>query len=154
LTSPLDASAERTQRITLRASAVFRTALAVCIGAAACAVALFVAPRAGVAAGAGAAAVTAALLAVAAARSGAARMPAELRVDAFGQIAAYGRAGRLLARGGVTGCVHWSSLLLVLSVGPRGRRAAPLLIPADALDAASFRALSVLGRGARGRAAR
>jgi hypothetical protein len=38
--------------------------------------------------------------------------------------------------------------LLVLSVG-RGARARPLLIPADALDAASFSALSVLARTAR-----
>ncbi len=44
--------------------------------------------------------------------------------------------------------------LLVLSVGQGARRARPLLIPADALDAASFSALSVLARsaGAAGRA--
>ncbi|WP_179402537.1 protein YgfX [Burkholderia guangdongensis] len=148
MTSPLDVAAARTQRFTLRASAALCLALAVFVVAAACAVHLFVAPRAGVVPGAGGAIAAALLLAAAASRACARRMPAELRVDASGQIAAFGRAGRMLAHGGVTGCVHWSSLLLVLSVGARGRRPVRLLIPADALDAAAFRALSVLARGA------
>ena len=91
---------------------------------------------------------TAALLAVCAARACARRLPAELQIDAFGEVAAFGRTGRLLARGRVTGHAHWSSLLLVLSVGQGARRGRPLLIPADALDAASFSALSVLARTA------
>ena len=74
-----------------------------------------------------------------------------MQIDAFGEVAAFGRTGRLLARGRVAEA-HWSNLL-VLSVGraPGGFR--PLLIPADALDAASFSALSVLARtaGAAGR---
>ncbi|WP_010091834.1 hypothetical protein, partial [Burkholderia ubonensis] len=91
---------------------------------------------------------TAALLAFGVARACARRLPAEVRIDALGEVAAFGRAGQLLARGRVTGYAHWSSLLLVLSVGQGGRRARPLLIPADALDAPSFSALSVLARTA------
>lgn len=124
--------------------------LAVFVASATASAYLFWAPRAGAAAGAG---VTAALLAVCAARACGRRLPAELQIDAFGEVAAFGRTGRLLARGRVTGHAHWSSLLLVLSVGQGARRARPLLIPADALDAASFSALSVLARtaGAAGR---
>ncbi|CAB5098463.1 hypothetical protein IST4116A_01474 [Burkholderia cenocepacia] len=130
--------------------------LAAFVASAAASAYLFCAPRAGAVAGAGAgvSAATAALLAVWAARACARRLPAELRIDAFGEIAAFGRTGRLLARGRVTGHAHWSSLLLVLSIGQGARRARPLLIPADALDAASFSALSVLARtaGAAGQA--
>ncbi|WP_432207606.1 hypothetical protein [Burkholderia stagnalis] len=122
--------------------------LAVFVAAAAGAVHLFLAPRTGAAAAAGGAVATALLLAACAARACARRLPAELQVDALGEVAAFGRAGQLLARGRVTGHAHWASLLLVLSVGPDGRRARPLLIPVDALDAASFRALSVLARTA------
>jgi hypothetical protein len=119
------------------------------VAAAAAAAYLFAAPRTGIAVGACVSAATAALLAVCAGRTCGRRLPAELRIDAFGEIAAFGRTGRLLARGRVTGHAHWSSLLLVLSVGQGARRARPLLIPADALDAASFSALSVLARTAR-----
>lgn len=122
--------------------------LAMFVAAAAGAVHLFLAPRAGVAAATGGAVAAALLLAAGAARACARRLPAELRVDALGEVAAFGRTGQLLARGRVTGHAHWGSLLLVLSVGPDGRRARPLLIPADALDAASFRVLSVLARTA------
>lgn len=127
--------------------------LAAFVAAAAASVFLFWAPRAGAAAGACVAALTAALLAVCAARACARRLPAEVRIDAFGEVAAFGRTGRLLARGRVTGHAHWSSLLLVLSVGQGARRARPLLIPADTLDASAFSALSVLARtaGAAGR---
>ncbi|MBW5806080.1 hypothetical protein FOZ70_15165 [Burkholderia sp. COPS] len=155
MTSPFDAPAGRPQRFALRASAVSYVVLAAFVASAAASAYLFWAPRAGAAAGACVSAVTAALLAVCAARACARRLPAELRIDAFGEIAAFGRTGRLLARGRVTGHAHWSSLLLVLSVGGQGaRRARPLLIPADALDAASFSALSVLAKtaGAAGRA--
>ena len=51
--------------------------------------------------------------------------------------------------------IHWElvcsrnrHLLLVLSIGQDGQRGRPLLIPADALDAPSFRALSVMARSA------
>ncbi|KVS39793.1 hypothetical protein WK43_17010 [Burkholderia ubonensis] len=148
MTNPVGITAGCPQRFALRASAVLYVVLAVFIAAAAVAVRLFVAPRAGVAAGAGALAVTAALLAFGAARACARRLPAVVQVDALGEVAAFGRAGQLLARGRVTGYAHWSSLLLVLSVGQGGRRARPLLIPADALDAPSFSALSVLARTA------
>ncbi|HDR9257865.1 TPA: hypothetical protein QDB21_003828 [Burkholderia vietnamiensis] len=149
MTSPFDAPAGRPQRFALRASAVSYVVLAAFVAACAASVYLFWAPRAGAAAGAGMAAATAALLTSCAMRAFAHRLPAELRVDAFGEIAAFSRGGRLLARGRVTGHAHWSSLLLVLSVGQGARRARPLLIPADALDAASFSALSVLARTAR-----
>ncbi|RQS73025.1 hypothetical protein DID96_09220 [Burkholderia sp. Bp8963] len=160
MTSPFVNPAGCPQRITLRASAVSYLVLAVFVASAACAVHLFLAPRAGVAAGAAGAIAVAVLLAYGAARACARRLPAELRIDALGEVAAFGRTGRLLARGRVTGHAHWSSLLLVLSVGPdgskgpNGRWARTLLIPADALDAASFSALSVLARtaGAAGRA--
>ncbi|KAB1595381.1 hypothetical protein C5O75_005160 [Burkholderia cepacia] len=154
MTSPFDAPAGRPQRFALRASAVSYVVLAAFVASAAASAYLFWAPRAGAAAGACVSAVTAALLAVCAARACARRLPAELRIDAFGEVAAFGRTGRLLARGRVTGHAHWSSLLLVLSVGQGARRARPLLIPADALDAASFSALSVLAKtaGAAGRA--
>jgi hypothetical protein len=147
--SPLDVAAAGMQRMTLRASAALCLSLAVFVLAAACAVHLFLAPRAGLAAGVCGAAATAALLAVCALRACARRLPAAICVEASGQVAAFGRAGQLLARGSVTGCAHWSGLLLVLSVGQEGRRPRSLLIPADALDASSFRALSVLARSAR-----
>ncbi|MBF5011196.1 hypothetical protein [Burkholderia pseudomultivorans] len=153
MTSPFDAPAGRPQCFALRASAVSYLVLAVFVAAAAVSVHLFCAPRAGALAGACVAAATAALLAMGAARACARRLPAELRIDAFGEVAAFGRTGRLLARGRVTGHAHWSSLLLVLTVGQGARRARPLLIPADALDAASFSALAVLARTA-GRAGR
>ncbi|MXN78510.1 hypothetical protein GR157_27735 [Burkholderia sp. 4701] len=148
MTDPVEIAAGCQRRFTLRASAALYVMLAVFVAAAAGAVHLFLAPRTGVAAAAGGAVAAALLLAAAAARASARRMPAELRVDVLGEVAAFGRTGRLLARGRVTGHAHWASLLLVLSVGPDGRRARPLLIPADALDAASFRALSVLARTA------
>ncbi|MGU7779496.1 hypothetical protein [Burkholderia sp. PU8-34] len=146
MTSPFVNSAECPQRIMLRASAVSYVMLAVFVASAACAVHLFLAPRSGFAAGAGGAIAVAVLLAFGAVRACARRLPAELRIDALGEIAAFGRSGQLLARGRVTGYAHWSSLLLVLSVGPDARPARALLIPADAVDAASFSALSVLAR--------
>lgn len=127
--------------------------LAAFVAAAAASAYLFCAPRAGIVTGACVAAATAALLAIGSVRACARRLPHELQIDAFGEVAAFGRGGRLLARGRVTGHAHWSSLLLVLSVGQGARRARPLLIPADALDGASFSALAVLARSA-GRAAR
>ncbi|MBU9227451.1 hypothetical protein KTD22_12505 [Burkholderia multivorans] len=153
MTSPFDAPAGRPQRFSLRASAVSYVVLAAFVAAAAASVYLFCAPRAGIVTGACVAAATAALLAIGAVRACARRLPHELQIDAFGEVAAFGRGGRLLARGRVTGHAHWSSLLLVLTVGQGARRARPLLIPADALDGASFSALAVLARSA-GRAAR
>ncbi len=65
-----------------------------------------------------------------------------------GVLAAFDRDGRRLARGQIAGCTQWSDLLVVLRVQGRGRRVTPLVIPADAVDAAVFRALCVLGRRA------
>ncbi|KVN54262.1 hypothetical protein WT14_30325 [Burkholderia stagnalis] len=148
MTNPVEIAAGCQRRFALRASAALSVMLAVFVAAAAGAVHLFLAPRTGAAAAAIGATATALLLAACAVRACARRLPAELRVDALGEVAAFGRTGQLLARGRVAGHAHWASLLLVLSVGPDGRRGRPLLIPADALDAASFRALSVLARTA------
>ncbi|MDV2202422.1 hypothetical protein, partial [Burkholderia pseudomallei] len=75
--------------------------------------------------------------------------PAALLIDAgAGVLAAFDRDGRRLARGQIAGCTQWSDLLVVLRVQGRGRRVTPLVIPADAVDAAVFRALCVLGRRA------
>ncbi|MEM5293590.1 hypothetical protein VSR82_04505 [Burkholderia sp. JPY481] len=101
----------------------------------------------------------AAVLALCAARHDAAQ-PAALHF-AMGEIAAWNRAGELLARGRIVGCAQWSSRLLVLALAPEGgrRRALmrvppgrtrSLIIAADALPPTVFRELSVLGRRAAG----
>jgi hypothetical protein len=134
----------------LRASAALCMVLAVFVCAAAYAVYAFVEPRAATFAGLAGGIAAAAALAACARRAYVRRVPAGLRVDAGGtRVTAFGRRGETLADGQVLACTHWSDLLLVLMVGRRGERAVPLVIPADALDAAAFRALSVVGRGAR-----
>ncbi len=56
------------------------------------------------------------------------------------------RLGRLRAHGAVAGCARWGGWLLVIELrGATGRRKT-VLIPADALPAASFRELAALGR--------
>ena len=134
--------------MTLRISAALCMSLAIFVLAGGSAVHLFLAPRAGLAAGMCGAGAATAVLAIAALRACARRLPAALHIEASGQVAAFGRAGQLLARGRVKGFAHWSGLLLVLSIGQDGQRGRPLLIPADALDAPSFRALSVMARSA------
>jgi len=135
--------------MTLRASAALCMAISVFVCAAVCAVDAFLEPRAGSVAGIAGAALAAAALAASGRRAYARRVPAVLRVDAGGsRVTAFGRRGETLADGTLAGCAHWSDLLLVLAVR-RGRwRSVPLVIPADALDAAAFRALSVAARTA------
>ncbi|KDB08438.1 hypothetical protein LIG30_2489 [Burkholderia sp. lig30] len=136
--------------MTLRASAALCMVLAVFVCAAACAVYAFIGPRASTFTGLAGAVVAAAALAACARRACARRVPAGLQVAAGGaRVTAFGRRGETLADGQVLACTHWSDLLLVLTVGRRGGRAVSLVIPADALDSAVFRALSVVGRGAR-----
>ncbi len=74
--------------------------------------------------------------------------PDDATLRSAGVLAAFDRDGRRLARGQIAGCTQWSDLLVVLRVQGRGRRVTPLVIPADAVDAAVFRALCVLGRRA------
>jgi hypothetical protein len=75
--------------------------------------------------------------------------PVALRIGRD-ELSAWGRAGTLLARGRVTGCVQWSDRLLVLALKPEQGRTSTLLLAADALPAPVFRELSVLGRRAAG----
>ncbi|MEC5405309.1 protein YgfX [Paraburkholderia sp. MPAMCS5] len=58
----------------------------------------------------------------------------------------WGRAGGVLAHGRIAGCAHWSDHLLVLTLVPDAGRRRTLLLPADSLSAAVFRALAVRGR--------
>ncbi len=73
--------------------------------------------------------------------------PAALRIEpATGTLAAYDYAGRRVAHGAVVRCTHWADRLLVLAIARERGAPVALLVPADALDMAAFRALSVLGR--------
>ncbi|NML29553.1 hypothetical protein HHL14_01695 [Paraburkholderia sp. G-4-1-8] len=97
----------------------------------------------------------AALLALGAARHDAAQ-PAALHIGP-GELSVWDRAGGLLAQGRVVGCAQWSDRLLVLGLENEGRpmrrlhsRSRTLLFAADALPAAVFRELAVLGRRAAG----
>ncbi|MEX3612631.1 MAG: RNA polymerase subunit sigma [Burkholderia gladioli] len=77
------------------------------------------------------------------------RIPAALRIEpATGMLAAYDHAGRCVAHGAVVRCMHWADRLLVLAIARERGAPVPLLVPADAVDAVAFRALSVLGRRA------
>ncbi|MBC8747715.1 hypothetical protein OKW43_005445 [Paraburkholderia sp. WC7.3g] len=118
-----------------------------------------VAPRLGAWQAASLTLAVAALLGLCAARHDAAQ-PVALHI-AMDEISAWNRAGVLLARGRVVGCVQWSGRLLVLALEPKGGRRrglmrAPtgrvrsLLLAADALPPTVFRELSVLGRRAAG----
>lgn len=74
--------------------------------------------------------------------------PALLELTAEG-IAGYDSAGRTLLQGRIVGAAQWTERLLVLAVaGADGRRPKPLVVAADALDAAAFRELAVRGRQA------
>ncbi|CAB3806598.1 hypothetical protein LMG28614_06430 [Paraburkholderia ultramafica] len=75
--------------------------------------------------------------------------PVTLRIGRD-ELAVWGRAGTLLARGRIAGCAQWSDRLLVLALKPEQGRASTLLLAADALPAPVFRELSVLGRRAAG----
>ncbi|WP_063533388.1 protein YgfX [Burkholderia sp. MSMB1589WGS] len=149
MTEPFHAASAGAQHIVLRASACLRTACALFVAAAGAAVYACAAPLVG---SGGAAALAGLIAALVALRARAARercQPAALQIDAgAGVLAAFDRDGRLLARGQIAGCTQWSDLLVVLTVQGRGRRATPLVIPADAVDAPVFRALCVLGRRA------
>jgi hypothetical protein len=73
--------------------------------------------------------------------------PGALKIGPDG-LTVWNRSGQLLAEGRIAGCSQWSGRLLILALaGASGRRRA-LLIAADALPAAAFRELAVLGRRA------
>ncbi|MFT4064408.1 hypothetical protein [Paraburkholderia sp.] len=148
-----------TQRIALRRSLALRVALGAFVLIATLAVYTCLAPHLGAWRAVPLTLAVAALLALCAARHDAAQ-PVALQIGRD-EISAWNEAGTLLARGGVAGCAQWSGLLLVLALEPEGRRkraqmrvprgcARILLLPADALPAAVFRELSVLGRRAAG----
>ncbi|MBF3418504.1 hypothetical protein ISF41_19285 [Burkholderia pseudomallei] len=145
MTEPFHAASAGTQHVVLRASACLRVACALFVPAVGAALYACAAPLVG---GGGAAAL-AALVALRARAACVRHQPAALLIDAgAGVLAAFDRDGRRLARGQIAGCTQWSDLLVVLRVQGRGRRVTPLVIPADAVDAAVFRALCVLGRRA------
>ncbi|KAF1030364.1 MAG: hypothetical protein GAK40_00021 [Burkholderia plantarii] len=92
---------------------------------------------------------TAAGLWAAARHAQAGRVPAALRIDAGAQVlAAFDRSGACVVQGPVVSWAQWADRLLVLAVAvPRGRPV-PLVVPADALEADAFRALSAFARRA------
>jgi len=61
-------------------------------------------------------------------------------------LAAWGRAGILLAQGRIAGCAHWGDRLLVLVLKPEEGRSHTLLVPADTVPPAVFRELAVRAR--------
>lgn len=143
-----DAPASGTQCVALHASVLLRVVLGLFVPAAAAALGAGLAPFVGVTAAVVGAGVVALLLAVFAHSACTRCLPAKLRLDAGGGLAAFDRAGRLLAQGRVAGCLHWSDLLVVLAVRRNAGRTVSLVIPVDALDSRMFRVLSVLGRRA------
>ncbi|AHI73788.1 hypothetical protein [Burkholderia thailandensis] len=149
MTEPFHAMSAGAQHVVLRASARLRAACALFVPVAGAAVYTCAEPLFGGGGAAMLAWLAAALVALRARAACGQRQPAALRIDAgAGVLAAFDRDGRLLARGRIAGCTQWSDLLVVLAVQGRGRRATPLVIPADAVDAPVFRALCVLGRRA------
>ncbi|MBI0325908.1 RNA polymerase subunit sigma [Burkholderia plantarii] len=153
MTDPFLPFSAGTQPVALRASATLRVALAAFVVLCATAVA------------AGAAALpgrfmdqtgatlvgmlSGAYLASVARRTSASRVPAALRIEAgSGALAVFDRGGRRVAFGPVVGCTQWADRLLVLAVARERGRPVPFVVPADALDARAFRALSVYGRQA------
>ncbi|KVK77848.1 MULTISPECIES: hypothetical protein [Burkholderia] len=149
MTEPFHAASAGAQHVVLRASACLRAACALFVPVVGAAVHAGAAPLVGNGGAAALAVLFAALVALRARAACERRQPAALRIDAgAGVLAAFDRGGRLLARGRIAGCTQWSDLLVVLTVQGRGRRATPLVIPVDAVDAPVFRALCVLGRRA------
>jgi hypothetical protein len=150
LTDPDRTGSVRAPRIALRASAGLAGALILGAASAAWACRVVAAPVIGPSGATLLALLAAAWLALRSRAAWRRRVPAQLGIDAgAGTLAAYDRAGRLLAEGRVVGGVQWSDLLLALTVCGRARRVATLLVPADAVDVSTFRVLSVLGRRAR-----
>ncbi|KVE25328.1 hypothetical protein WS67_18860 [Burkholderia singularis] len=149
MTEPFDPASPHAQHVVLRASAGLCAVMAIFVLTAATGVHASAAPLIGSWPAAMLSVVLAALIALRARALCARRQPAALRIDAgAGLLTAFDRNGRLLAQGRVAGFTQWSDLLVVLTVQGRGRRAARLVIPADALAAPVFRALCVLGRRA------
>jgi hypothetical protein len=70
--------------------------------------------------------------------------PVALKIGPDG-LFAWDRAGSLLMQGRIAGCSQWSGRLLVLALAPDHGRSRTLLLAADALPAAVFRELAVLG---------
>ncbi|WP_144137861.1 hypothetical protein [Paraburkholderia sp. BCC1884] len=93
------------------------------------------------------AAVAGLLMLCAARRNGA--LPVALKIAPAG-LSVWDRAGKLLVQGRIAGCSQWSDRLLVLAVAPETGRTRTVLLSADALPAAVFRELAVLGRRAAG----
>ncbi|KAF1064602.1 RNA polymerase subunit sigma [Burkholderia gladioli] len=152
MTGPSLLSSSGTQPVALRASATLRVVLAAFVAlcaAAAGGTALQLADGqfAGKIGAVFVGLLTAASLAAVARETCASRIPAALRIEpATGTLAAYDDAGRRVAHGAVVRCTHWADRLLVLAIAREHGAPVALLVPADALDMAAFRALSVLGR--------
>jgi len=149
-----------TQRIALRGSFAMRAALGAFVLIATLAVHTCLASQWGAWRAVPLTFAVGALLALCAARHERAQ-PAVLQIGRD-DLSAWDAAGTLLAQGRVAGCAQWSSRLLVLVLEPeevhsrdRAHRrprgcTRTLLLVADALPAAVFRELSVLGRRAAG----
>jgi hypothetical protein len=150
LTDPSHSGFEPAPRVALRASAGLAGVLVACVAGAALACRIAAAPVIGSSGATLVALLVAMWLASRARAAWRERVPARLGIEAgAGSLAAFDRAGRLLAEGRIVDGVQWSDLLLVLTVRGRSGRAATLLVPADAVDVSTFRVLSVLGRRAR-----
>ncbi|QRM22042.1 hypothetical protein JQX71_14515 [Burkholderia pseudomallei] len=149
MTEPFHAASAGAQHVVLRASACLRVACALFVPAVGAALYACAAPLVGGGGGGGTRGARRGVVALRARAACVRHQPAALLIDAgAGVLAAFDRDGRRLARGQIAGCTQWSDLLVVLRVQGRGRRVTPLVIPADAVDAAVFRALCVLGRRA------
>ena len=76
------------------------------------------------------------------------RQPSAIEVTVEG-IAALDAKGCPLFQGRIVGFTHWSERLLVLAIGAADTsRRRTLVVCADSIDAAAFRALAVMGRHA------
>ncbi len=73
------------------------------------------------------------------------KQPVALKIGPDG-LSAWDCTGSLLVQGSVAACSLWSGRLLVLVLAPDHGRSGTMLLTADALPAAVFRQLAVLGR--------
>jgi hypothetical protein len=74
------------------------------------------------------------------------RRPAALRVVADGLVTWDRQELSMPRHWRVTGCAQWGAHLLALTLEPAHGRSQTLVIPADALDAGTFRQIAVMAR--------
>ncbi len=149
MTGPSLLSFSGTQPVALRASPTLRVVLAAFVALCAVAAGAAAASFAGKGGAVFVGLLTVAMLASVARETSARRVPGALLIEPeTSALAAYDRSGQRVAHGAVVRCTHWADRLLVLAIVRERGGVASFVVPADAVDARMFRALSVLGRRA------